>query len=92
MENNETKFPSSILEHLGYINADKEKAYFFRGGGDAYPKTDVEEWFKKCMEDFPTMYSGIAIVNGSPVQATMELPPVLTYWFNRWFGQFVEGK
>ena len=81
MENNETKFPDRI-SRLTFGGIVEEVGYL----------GDVEGWFKRCMDDFPTMYSGVAIVNGSPVHATMELPPEVIYWFNRWFGQFVEGK
>ena len=77
MENNETKFP---------------EPFDCPNGFRSYVMEEAVDWFKKCMEDFPTMYSGIAVIDGLSFQATMELPPEVIYWFNRWFGQFVEGK
>lgn len=62
------------------------------GDAEALSPEEVDAWFVRCIEDFPTMYSGIARINGEAVNATLELPPVVTAWFNKWFSQFVEGR
>ena len=58
---------------------------------DKFAKEPVDIWFKKCMVDFPTSVDGITMINGHPCQATLEVPQEVTRWFNKWFGQFVEG-
>jgi len=51
----------------------------------------VDEWFNKCMEDFPTCVDGIHVTpDGRALPATLDVPIEVTAWFNKWFSQFVE--
>jgi hypothetical protein len=57
-----------------------------------FPEEDfIEPWFQKMMADFPNSVDGIVVVEGRVCQATLDVPPEVTRWFNKWFGQFVEG-
>ena len=59
---------------------------------DLYVMEYYLPWFKKCMADFPIMFSAKALVDGREVYATMDIPDVVHAWFNKWFSQFVEGR
>ena len=72
-----TQFPQLIIDE------------FARGGGQwgDYDAREVDEWFKRCITDFPL---------GSHIKHTKFdewVPPTdyqYRHWFEKWFSQFIE--
>ena len=54
-----------------------------------YDGEDVDDWFKRCLEDFPEMYNrGYSSSDGAEYNYYTYNDEEITTWLEKWFSQF----
>ena len=80
--NNETRFPTLDLTKFptpDFPNSFRANMFSAREYG-LYQVTEVNEWIKRCIEDFPED------VGYHPDDTRVQI------WFSKWFNQFIEEE
>jgi len=79
----DTEFPKSIAIDMHYQHTGGDYKSF-------YEKEPVNEWFRRCLEDYPK-YAARGFEDDGSISVVKHAPK-LYEWFEKWFGQFEMKK
>ena len=59
---------------------------------DAYLKSDTDEWFRRCISDFPIPVSATVEGVGGEAYVVQKPPDPVLLWLIKWFDQFSDKE
>jgi len=92
MTEDNTRFPESTISHSS--GPDEDNMYVVES---FIPKSEILDWFKRCIADFPTPYmffSSLPVHDGDVSYSEVKVPDYDDWvrWRDKWFTQFKEDS